>query len=189
MASSYPNRSRSDSSRTSDPVPENSAEVHSYALSLTVLFTTTSGTLAALRETAHWAHQLGACIRILVAHVVPYPLPIDQPCVDPKFRLRHFRTLCEQSPVETCIEIHLCRDAHQCIQEVLPPHSLIVIGSGPSRWPLAYEKRLGRKLRKAGHQVVFVRSSGSGGREKRGLWRSKRCLDRVEMRGTSKHER
>lgn len=142
--------------RASDDLLQSCAGEHSHALSLTVLFTTMSGTLTALREAAHWAHQLGACIRILVPHVVPYPLSIDQPRVDPKFRLRHFHTFCEQSPVETRIEIRLCRDSHQCIQEALSPHSLVVIGHGRSRWPFTYEERLGRKLRNAGHQVIFA---------------------------------
>ena len=156
MTSDYQHRSGSASSRASHSVPEDSAGEHSYTLSLTVLFTTVSGTLTALREAAHWAHQLGACIRILVPHVVPYSLPIDQPCVDPKFRLRHLRTICEQLPIETCIEIRLCRDARRCIQEALSPHSLIIIGNSPSRWPFTCEKRLVGKLRKAGHQVLFV---------------------------------
>jgi hypothetical protein len=123
------------------------------------LFTTVPGTLAALCEAAHWAHQLGACIRVLVAQVVPYPLPLDKPRVDPEFRLRHFRAFCEQVPIETRIEIRLCRDARQCIQEALLPHSLIVIGNRQSRWPWTYEKRLGKNLQNASHQVILVDSS------------------------------
>lgn len=156
MASSYQHQSEGDPSRVSDPIQRIPAGEHSCALLLTVLFTTVPGTLAALREAAHWAHQLGACIRILVPYVVPYPLPIEQPRVDPKFRLRHLRTLCEQSSVETRIDICLCRDARQCIHQVLAPRSLVVIGSRPSRWPLTDEKRLGRVLRNAGHQVIFA---------------------------------
>ncbi len=156
MASSYQYPREGNSSRVFDLTQGSSAGEHSCALPLTVLFTTVPDTLAALREAAHWAHQLGACIRILVPHVVPYPLPIEQPRVDPRFRLRHLRTICEHSSVMTYIEIRLCRDACQCVQEALLPHSLVVVGGRPSRWPFTYEKRLGRKLRNAGHQVVFA---------------------------------
>jgi hypothetical protein len=159
MASVDGNRSRHDSWRAFDSVPQGSAGERSSAFSITVLFTTVPSTLAALREAAHWAHQLGACLRVLAAQVVPYPLPIDQPPVDPEFRLRHFRAVCEQMPIETRIEIRLCRDACQCIQETLLPHSLIVIGHGRNRWSWTYEKWLGRKLQKAGHQVLLVPSS------------------------------
>ena len=161
MASGYQNRGRSNPSRASEhgfQRAKQSLEECPHALSLTVLFTTVSGTLSVLQMAAHWAHQLGACIRVLVAQVVPYPLPIDKPRVDPEFRLRHFRAFCEQAPVETSIEIRLCRDARQCIQEALLPRSLIVIGNRRSRWPWTYEKRLGQNLQKAGHQVVLVDS-------------------------------
>ncbi len=161
MASGYQNRGRSDPSRVSEYVSYGAREPfeeRSHILSLTVLFTTVPGTLSAFREAARWAHQLGACIRVLVAQVVPYPLPIDKPRVDPEFRLRRFRAFCEQSPVETRIEIRLCREARQCIQDALLPHSLIVIGNRRSRWPWTYEKQLGRNLQKVGHQVILVGS-------------------------------
>jgi hypothetical protein len=125
-------------------------------LSLTVLFTTVFGTLSALREAARLAHQLSARIRILVPHVVPYPLPIDRPRVEPEFRLRQFRTLRQQEPIETRIDVRLCRNAHQCILDSLPPNSVIVIGDCGGWWPLSYERCLVRRLRNAGHQIVPV---------------------------------
>jgi hypothetical protein len=110
----------------------------------------------ALRRAGHLAKELGACIQILIPSVVPYPLPLDKPRIDPEFRLRQFRTHCEQETVETWLDIRLCRDARQCIREALRPHSLIVLGARQTRWPLTYEKRLARELTCAGHQVVMV---------------------------------
>ncbi len=70
-------------------------------LAVTVVFTTVAATLEALREAGRTRAQLRARIRILVPSVVPYPLDLDRPRVDPLFRLRHFRTLCDQHSVET----------------------------------------------------------------------------------------
>jgi len=136
--------------------PRDRAGDHAVSLPLTVLFTSVADTLNALREAAHLAYQLGTRIQILVAYVVPYPLPIDKPRVDPAFRLKQFRTVCEHEAVETRLDIRLCRDARKCIHDALRPHSLIVIGGRQGWWPLTYEKRLARNLTRAGHQVVFV---------------------------------
>jgi hypothetical protein len=126
---------------------------------LTVLFTSVKGTLTALREAARIAPQLSAGIRILVPYVVPYPLPIDQPRVDPLFRLRQFRTVCEQESIATRIDIRLCRDALQCVGESLPPDSLILVGISRNWWPFNQERRLMRCLTAAGYEVVPVREA------------------------------
>ena len=138
-----------------DPVgsPKQTPCEHSHNLSLTVLFTTLSDTLSALRKATCLADQLGACVRSLVFHVVPFPSPIDEPRINSESRLRSF---CEQEKIEVRIDIRLCRDASACIHEALFPQSLILIGGRQSWWPLTAEKRLANKLRKAGHQVVFV---------------------------------
>ena len=125
-------------------------------LSLTVLFTTVRGTLDALHGAAHFSHDLEARLQILVPYVIPYPLPIDKEKFDPKSRLGEFITMCEQQPIETRIDIWLCRDVCQCIHDGLRPNSLVVIGGRRSWWPLAYEKRLTRSVQAAGHQVVFI---------------------------------
>jgi hypothetical protein len=57
--------------------------------------------------------------------------------------------------VETTVRIYLCRDRVEALTAVLRPHSLIVIGNGGSWWP-SEEKRMARKLRRAGHEVVFA---------------------------------
>jgi hypothetical protein len=137
-----------------------SASPQAEALALTVLFTNVHETLAALHEAARFAHQLGARIRILAPLVVPYPLPLDKPRVDPQFRLRQFRTLCEQEPIETWIDAPLCRDALQVIQESLEPHSLVLIGGNEGWNPFGFRRRLVTDLRKAGHQPIFVGRTG-----------------------------
>ena len=124
--------------------------------SLTVVFTTIPATLEALKKGAHLARQLGANIRILVPSVVPYPLNVDKPRVSPEFRLRHFRTFCEKQPIDTSIDVRLCRDAGQCVEDGLSPHSVVLIGGRKTWWPLAPEKFMARRMRKHGHEVILV---------------------------------
>jgi hypothetical protein len=143
MPKSYGKQTKHYESVTYDSSREPASE-YSSKLPITILFTTTPDTLHALGKAAHFSRQLGASIQILVAHVVPYPLPIE------------FRSFCEEESIETQIDIRLCRDARQCIHDALRPHSLILIGGGLSWWPLTYGKRLAKRLRRAGHEVVLV---------------------------------
>lgn len=123
--------------------------------SVTVVFTTVAATLMALRRAGELARELNARIRILMPHVVPYPLPIDRPPVDPEFKLRHFRTITADDTIETSIDVRLCRNSDDAVKQALCPQSVVLIG-GPRRfWPTR-ETRLARKLSVAGHHVIFV---------------------------------
>ncbi|MFL6446598.1 MAG: hypothetical protein ACJ746_02765 [Bryobacteraceae bacterium] len=129
-------------------------------LLLTVLFTTVPATFSALREAAKLANELGGRVRVLVSFVVPYPLDLDRPRVDPLFRLRHFRAVCDEHSAETFIDVRLCRDKRRCIHDALPPHSLVLIGVRAKFWPFGSEKVLAKDLRNAGHEVLLVTSTG-----------------------------
>ena len=134
--------------------PANGEDNEQY-LSISVVFTTPAATLRALKQAGELAYQLGARIRIVVPHVVPYPLPINRPAVDPNFKLRQFRTLFFQYVIETHIDILLCRDAHECLKKALASHSIVLIGDRNRFW-LTREKRPTQALRHSGHQVIFV---------------------------------
>jgi hypothetical protein len=126
-------------------------------LSITVIATSIESTIAALRKAGALANQLRACITLIVAQVVPYPLPLNQPPVPLDFNERRFRVLAGENPVETTIRIYLCRDRGEILREVLAPHSVVVIGGRRTWWPTK-EKRLARQLHRFGHQVVFAQS-------------------------------
>ncbi len=123
---------------------------------VTIIFTSISATLNVFRITADWINQLGIQIKILVPHVVPYPLPLDRPQVDPAFRLKQFRALCEQGPAGTRIEIKLCRNVCDCLLHSVTPHSLVLIGVRKRWWPFTCEKRWARSLERAGHQIILI---------------------------------
>ena len=119
-----------------------------------MVFTSVAATLLALKEAAALASSLAARITLLVPQVVPYPLPLESPPVLVEFNERRFRVIASESSVETKVQIYLCRDQLEALTLVLNPSSLVVLG-GPKRWWPTSERRLARKLRSAGHEVIL----------------------------------
>jgi len=124
-------------------------------LDISVVFTSVDATLAALKEAGNLASALGGRITMLAPQIVPYPLPLTSPPVRVDFNERRLRVIASNCRVETRVSIYLCRDPLETLQAVLKPHSLVIVGSRKSWWPSA-EKRLARKLRHLGNQVVVI---------------------------------
>src|SRR6202790_5922024 len=97
-------------------------------LNVAVVFTSVESTLAALKEAGTLAHSLGARIKLVVPQVVPYPLPLDSPPVLVEFNENRFRVMASESPVETSVQIFLCRDRFETLAAVLKPRSIVVLG-------------------------------------------------------------
>jgi hypothetical protein len=132
-------------------------------LEITVLFTDIRHTLEALRSAGQLAQGLHSRIRLLVPQVVPYPLPLDSPPVMLEFAEHHFRVIATKQAagnrlIDTRVEIYLCRDVDEMLDQALKPKSMIVVG-GAKRFWFTSEKRLARRLRRKGHEVIFVPSS------------------------------
>ena len=128
-------------------------------LDISVVFTSVDATLAALKEAGrllgNQAGSLGGRITLIVPQIVPYPLPLTSPPVLVDFNERRLRVIASHCRVETRVSIYLCRNPLETLQSVLKPHSLVVLGSRKRWWPTA-EKRLAKKLRRFGHQVVVT---------------------------------
>jgi hypothetical protein len=124
-------------------------------LNIDVVFTSVDATLAALKKAADLASRLTARITLVVPQVVPYPLPLQSPPMLLDWCERRFRVIAAQSPVETTVQIYLCRDRVETLRSVLKPHSVVVLG-GRKRWWPTPESRLAGKLRAGGHEVVFA---------------------------------
>lgn len=120
-----------------------------------VLFTTHAGTVAALKTASRLSANLGAHPKVLMLYEVPYTLPLDKRVLPQGFLENQLRALRRDFPEEISVQIHICRHLRQGLREVLPPHSLIVMGGRKRRW-LTAEQWLARRLRKDGHEVVFA---------------------------------
>src|SRR5579872_5411741 len=90
-------------------------------LNIAVVFTSVESTLAALKEAGNLASSLGARIKLVVPQVVPHPLPLETPPVLVEFNENRFRVMASESPVETSVQIYLCRDRLETLKSVLKP--------------------------------------------------------------------
>lgn len=136
------------------PAPQRSDESE-HRLEIAVVFTSATPTAAALKKAGVLADRLSARINLVVPQIVPYPLPLESPPVLIEFGEHRFRDIVQESKVETTVQIYLCRDRLETLKSVLTLHSLVVIG-GRKRWWPTQEKSLARKLRRAGHEVIFT---------------------------------
>jgi hypothetical protein len=123
-------------------------------LNIAVVFTSVESTLAALKEAGNLANSLGARIKLVVPQVVPYPLPLETPPVLVEFNENRFRVMASESPVETSVQIYLCRDRFETLTSVLNPGSIVVVG-GRKRWWPTKDETLAGQLRRAGYEVLF----------------------------------
>lgn len=121
-------------------------------LQLYVVFTDLAATNVALIAANHLAHDLDARVTLLLAQVVPYPLPQECPPVSLEFTEEVLSRLpCHNA--ETTVHVYLCRDRDETIRQALLPDSIVVIG-GRKRWWRNGEKTLARLLRRDGHRVI-----------------------------------
>ena len=131
------------------------ADSRDQRLEVSVVFTTTSGTLSALKRAARLAQDLTSKITLLLPQVVPYPLELTEPPVPTRFNLRRLRAIALQSPLPTDVRLCLCRDRAAAVASQLRPGSLVVLGTRKRWWPTR-DERLAATLRKAGHEVIVV---------------------------------
>ena len=119
------------------------------AIDLRVIFTDLPRTAAALAAARSMARGLGARITVLVAQVVPYPLPLSDPDVPVQFTEHLMESI--GGDAETSIEILLCRDRLETIRCTLSPDSVVIVGA--RKWRDWY---LTRMLRRGGWRVLVV---------------------------------
>jgi hypothetical protein len=127
----------------------------SRALEVNVLCTGISTTVKAIESAVELARGLNARLRLLVAQVVPYAVPLETPPVLVEFQEALFRDIAQGYGVETRVDIFLCRDADETFARQLSPHSVVVLGA-VRRWWRTREEKLARRLRRSGHEVMLV---------------------------------
>jgi hypothetical protein len=130
-------------------------------LDLKVIFTDLPKTAAALAAARTMARGLGARITLMVAQVVPYPLPLAAPDVPVEFTERLLESLASEKDnakddADTTVEIYLCRDRNETIRRALPPDSLVIVGARKWRWWPSSDRSLARILQHDGRRVLVV---------------------------------
>jgi hypothetical protein len=99
--------------------------------------------------------ELGAQIEVLAPFVVPYPLELNHPAVEPSFLEN--KLLSENALLTEVEKVHilLCRDEADAVMGTLPPKSIVVL-TARKRWWRTREDCLADTLRNAGHHVVIA---------------------------------
>jgi len=112
-------------------------------------------TRAALKYAASLTEGLNFRLRLIDVHVVPYGVPLDRPTVNPRYVERRLRSLAQECAFRVSPEIVYARDWEQGFRRALGPASVVVIAF-KRLWWRSGEKRLANRLRKLGHQVIWV---------------------------------
>jgi hypothetical protein len=139
------------------------AEQEPKRLEVNLIFTEPQTTAAALETVESLARDLGACVRLRAAIVVPFQLALDEPPVSIRFieaRLADLVSRLGRDGFESTAHVYLCRDQSDALLQVLCPNSLVVIG-GKNRWWPTRASRLAKMLRSKGHRVFFVDARGN----------------------------
>jgi hypothetical protein len=129
-------------------------------LEVNVVFTSREATVAAMRQAAQLASDLGARVRVLAPQVVSFATDLEHPPVNTEFLARRYREIAAEAGVEASVQIVLCRDIADALRLILRPNSLVVVG-GAQHWLARWgwptrERKLARVIEAAGHQVLFV---------------------------------
>jgi len=131
------------------------AEAEDDTLKITVVYTSEKATLLAMQKAVALASSLPAKLRLVYPQIVPYPCPVASPPVLPEFTAKRLRQMASHVALDTDIHVCLCRDREDALRAELLPRSVVVLGGRKRWWPTA-EKGLARKLRRAGHEVIFT---------------------------------
>ena len=122
---------------------------------MNVVYTRLPGTAETLQVASSLARGLGARVTIHLAREIPYPLALKSPPVPIAFTEEKLLRLASGQPVDTSIQVYLCRDLTETIRQALKPESVVVIG-GQKRWWRTREEVLARELRRDGHHVILT---------------------------------
>jgi hypothetical protein len=127
-------------------------------LDIKVIFTDLTQTAAALTTARNMARGLRARITLMVAQVVPYPLPLSAPDVPLEFTERMLESIARaHDDADTTVEIYLCRDRVEAIRGALNRDSVVIVGARKRRWWLpSFDSQLTRILRQDGRRVLVV---------------------------------
>jgi hypothetical protein len=108
-----------------------------------------------MRMAGRLSQDLDAQINLVAFQVVPYKLELKRPAIAIACLEERLRALASDLAVPMHVDIILCRDARWALQQLLMPHSLVVMGTR-RRWWRTKEQRLAERLRHDGHRVILA---------------------------------
>jgi hypothetical protein len=127
----------------------------SHRMQINVVFTNIEGTTAALKRAVDLVIDLEGETRIIVPHVVPFPLPLEEPTVPIEFTCQQIQCLAGSVGADPYVDVFLCRDRFDLLRQVLPSEAIVVIGTR-KHWLPTMAWRTARALRKHGCIVLLA---------------------------------
>ena len=127
----------------------------SIALDVVIPHKTPELTAAALEYATTLGQGLDIRLRLIDVHVVPYSLPLDQPSVRQDYLENNLRTIAENSEAPIFPELIFARDWEAGFRRASRPRSLVLLPFRKAWWR-SHDKRVAERLRKHGHQVIWV---------------------------------
>jgi hypothetical protein len=124
-------------------------------LQIYIIFTNPLAINVTLEAANELAHDLDARLTVLIARIVPYPLPLEHPPVSTEFTEQFLSQLVKGPDVATTVHVLLCRDRNETIRRAVRPDSIVLIGSRKRWWPNR-DNTLARRLRRDGHHVIVL---------------------------------
>lgn len=125
-----------------------------FGLEVNVLFTGERATLSALKRAGDLSHELGARVKLIVPQIVPFPLQLANPTIQPEFMARRARAIVHRSIPQAEIQVCLCRQPLDAVISVLKPHSLVLLGGRKRLWP-TWEHILAKQMQRRGYEVIL----------------------------------
>ena len=125
------------------------------AVEVAIPFKTPELTSAALQSATSLGQELNVNVRLIHVHVVPYALPLDKPSVRRDHLVSNLRRIAQRSAIPVHPELVFARDWEDGFRRALRPRSVVLIPIQKSWWR-SHDKRMAERLRKHGHQVIWV---------------------------------
>jgi hypothetical protein len=131
-------------------------------LNIVVPYTTPKLTRSALNLAAAYAGDLRAQVKLVFAHVVPYPLNLEEPNIQSGSIAKRIKReiCCIQYPIS--VEIIFARDKNEALRSAVPAGSLVLLATEKHWWRTSEEKLAGALVRTGCNVTIVILQTGDG---------------------------
>ena len=124
-------------------------------LEVVVPFTEWALSQALMQRVATLTLNLGAVVRLIAVHTIPYPVPFACPAAAHAHLVEQLIDLAARCPIPVRPEVVLARSREEGFQHALKTRSTVLIASHKRPWKTS-EERLAASLALAGHNVALL---------------------------------